>query len=188
MRHVPWQRKALQIIFDLTGTQIFTFHACCWKCTLRRITSGKNWQFSIALNIVVVSTWYCYKLELMMSWLYLLERLHPSSVIFLCAVIHQEAETNWMKVRYGIDICSFPCPLGASAGHLVFLIFGPSTRMGIQIFKCLFATTIFSKKADSHTKFFMPRPFMFLRNGDSKVIILVSLSVTCIAKALFLKG
>ena len=26
------------------------FHACCWKCILRRITSSKNWQFSIAFT------------------------------------------------------------------------------------------------------------------------------------------
>ncbi len=56
---------------------------------------------------ILISTKFSNNLKLMMSQSYLLERLHPSPVIFFYAAIHQEAETNWMKVRYGIEIAAF---------------------------------------------------------------------------------
>ncbi len=33
-----------------TGTQSFTFHACCQKCILRRITSGNKLAIFYRLN------------------------------------------------------------------------------------------------------------------------------------------
>ena len=59
MRHIPWQRKAVQI--DLTGTKSFTFHACWWKCILRRITSGKQLAIFYHLN------WFLYLVYMYLS-------------------------------------------------------------------------------------------------------------------------
>ncbi len=50
LRKITFLKSLLNFFSQLFGVSlIWQVHACCWKCILKRITSDKNWPFSIAL-------------------------------------------------------------------------------------------------------------------------------------------